>query len=446
MTEPHRSPDPSPTGLSGHRTNDKRRVIARLPLVIARLPLVGRIGWGFADQSLSSLTNFAVGIAVARSVSIEEFGAFALVFASYSVVLGVSRALATEPLVVRHSKPDSPPSGDAERRALGSSLAVGLVASAGLLTLAHMSQGEIRGMLGALAVVMPGLMVQDAWRVVFFVRGHGQGAFLNDLTWAVALPLPLLVAAQHPSAASMTLAWGSAGCFAAFVGLVQTKRLPRPGQAVSWLRANWDLSSRYLAESVLLTGTQQAYYFTIGAVAGLSAVGEVRLVLVVLGPVNVLIQGVGMAALPEVVRAAHTAPRRLRRVVFAVSGVVSSGALLWGMVVLTAPSALDWLAGSSWSSASQLVPPMILMQMVNGLNTGAFMGLRAMQQVNTGLAIRALSSVSFLAGATVGAMLGGGQGAAWGLAVAASANFLMWWLGFVHGQRLWWRGAEAQDG
>ena len=48
-----------------------------------------RFGWGMGDQALSSLTNFAVGIAVARSVSASAFGAFALAFSFYSIALSV---------------------------------------------------------------------------------------------------------------------------------------------------------------------------------------------------------------------------------------------------------------------------------------------------------------------------------------------------------------------
>jgi O-antigen/teichoic acid export membrane protein len=63
----------------------------------------GRFGWGLADQAVCSLTNFALSILVARSVHPEDFGAFTLAFAVYLFVLGLSRALGTDPLAVRFS-------------------------------------------------------------------------------------------------------------------------------------------------------------------------------------------------------------------------------------------------------------------------------------------------------------------------------------------------------
>ena len=58
---------------------------------------------GLADQALSSLSNLAVGVVVARSSTVADFGIYALAFGGYTIALNVSRAVATEPLAVRHS-------------------------------------------------------------------------------------------------------------------------------------------------------------------------------------------------------------------------------------------------------------------------------------------------------------------------------------------------------
>ena len=54
---------------------------------------VRRLGWGLADQSLSSLTNFALAVLVARQVSTAGLGAFGLAFTTYTITLGATRAL-----------------------------------------------------------------------------------------------------------------------------------------------------------------------------------------------------------------------------------------------------------------------------------------------------------------------------------------------------------------
>jgi len=50
-----------------------------------------RLGWGVADQGISSLSNFALGLFVARSIGASGFGAFALAFITYTVVINAAR-------------------------------------------------------------------------------------------------------------------------------------------------------------------------------------------------------------------------------------------------------------------------------------------------------------------------------------------------------------------
>ena len=63
--------------------------------------------WGPADQTLSSLTNFALAIVVAHESAPRTFGLFALVFATFSIALGACRAVCCEPLAVRYSSASS---------------------------------------------------------------------------------------------------------------------------------------------------------------------------------------------------------------------------------------------------------------------------------------------------------------------------------------------------
>ena len=44
---------------------------------------VRRLGWGVADQGISSLSNFALGIVAASRWTPTEFGAFTLAFVTY---------------------------------------------------------------------------------------------------------------------------------------------------------------------------------------------------------------------------------------------------------------------------------------------------------------------------------------------------------------------------
>src|SRR5215469_12780935 len=88
----------------------RRGVAVRSPRTAALWRVVAqptrRLGWGVADQAVSSLTNFAVVILVARSLGAVQFGAFTLAYVTYAFALNASRGLATEPLMIRFSGVD----------------------------------------------------------------------------------------------------------------------------------------------------------------------------------------------------------------------------------------------------------------------------------------------------------------------------------------------------
>jgi O-antigen/teichoic acid export membrane protein len=392
-----------------------------------------RAGWGVADQGLSSLTNFAVGLLVARSVPIAEFGAFTLAIAAYRLALSASRALATEPLGVRFSQVSTAEWRRAAQAATGLAATIGLLVALVCLSVG-VGIGRAHGdVFVVLALWMPSLLVQDAWRYAFFAIGRGGQAFLNDLVWAVAqIPtLGVLALAGNKSIAVFMLAWGGAAAAAAVAGVVQARIVPDPRRTWSWLREQGDLSSRYLLELLALSGSLQLAFYGVGAIAGLAAVGTMRAAELLLGPLNVLTMGVGIMAVPEAARALRVSLRRLTRVALLISGVLTSSVLAWGLVVLALPSSIGVaILGGAWAAARQVVVPLLVMQALNAANTGAFVALRALAAVRRSVRARLFASVCFVTGALIGAALGGALGAAWGLALAAAVNDVMWWWQF----------------
>ena len=123
-----------------------------------------RLGWGLADQAVSSLTNFAISLYVAHSLAPAQFGAFSLAYVTYSFVLNASRGLATDPLLVRFSGAEVSAWRRAVTSCTGTALAVGLLAGVGMLGAAALLHGTSRIAFLAIGLTMPGLMLQDSWR------------------------------------------------------------------------------------------------------------------------------------------------------------------------------------------------------------------------------------------------------------------------------------------
>lgn len=392
-----------------------------------------RASWGLADQALSSLTNFAVGVVIARSVNPHEFGAFSLAFATYLVLLGASRAITSEPLLVRLSSVSQEVWRVGTRSSTGATMVVGILTGVVSISFGIALRGTLGSALIALGITLPGLLLQDGWRQAFFANGLGSQAFLNDLIWGVALVPMLIVAATQPSNQVFwfMLAWGASAACAAIVGLLQAKLFPRISDTRSWLIAHRDLIPRFLSEFVVRAGGAQLVFFGLGAVAGLSSVGSIRAAQIILGPFQVVFQGIWLVAIPEQVRILKRSPMRLRRASLVFSGFLAATAALYGVALLFVPDAFGRaLVGANWVGAQSIVFPLALSFAGLGGVMGAASGLRALAAAGRSLRARIASSILLICGGMIGAVLAEALGAAIGLAVANWLGALIWWSNF----------------
>ncbi|SDO79294.1 Membrane protein involved in the export of O-antigen and teichoic acid [Streptomyces sp. cf386] len=402
---------------------------ATAPAGSTRRAFAGRLSWGLADQAASSISNFAVGIYVARSLGVTAFGVFSLAWVTYGVVLNVSRGLATDPLVVRFSGVSDTAWRGAVARSSGTALGVGTAIGAACLVVGLALGGQVGPAFACLGVMLPGLLLQDAWRYSFFAAGTGKKAFVNDLVWGVALVPAMVVAARVGSVAAFVLAWGASATVAAGYGYVQSGILPRTAQARAWLREQRDLGYRYLVENVSLSGASQLRAYGLGAIVGVGAVGAVRGAELLLGPFLAVLMGLSLVTVAEAARVLRRAPHRLGKFCLLLGGGQAVAALCWGGALLLMPDRLGELVlGDVWHSAAQLIVPVTLGVAGAGLGTGAAAGLRALAAARRSLRCQLFASACYVAGGLGGAALAGTVGSAWGVATATLAASAVWWL------------------
>ncbi|MEG3627909.1 MATE family efflux transporter [Streptomyces poriticola] len=394
-----------------------------------RRAVVGRLSWGLADQAASSLTNFAVGIYVARSLGLAAFGVFSLAWVTYGVVLSVSRGLATDPLVVRFSGVPEASWRGAVARSSGTALGVGAAVGAGCLVAGTVLGGQVGLAFACLGAMLPGLLLQDAWRYSFFAAGTGRKAFVNDLVWGVALIPAMVVAARVGSVAAFVLAWGASAAVAAAYGCLQSGIRPRPAGAREWLRTHRDLGYRYLVENTSVSGASQLRAYGLGAIVGVGAVGVVRGAELLLGPFLAVLMGLSLVTVAEAARVLRRAPHRLGRFCLLLGGGQAAAALLWGAALLLMPDrAGAFVLGDVWRSASELIVPATLSVAGAGLGTGAAAGLRALGAARLSLRCQLFASACYAGGGIGGAVVAGTIGSAWGVAAASTCGSAVWWL------------------
>lgn len=392
-----------------------------------------RVGWTVIDQALSSATNFGLGILVARSFSPSDFGAFALVFSCYLFLVGSSRALVSEPLLVRHSAEGDPDLAGAMARSTGTALALSLCAGLVVLVVGAALSGPARLPLIALSVALPGLLLQDAWRYAFFASGRPAAAAANDALWAV-LQLSivgLLLASGDTSVAVLVVAWGASATVCALLGCVQAGVRPRPLAARRWLVSHRDLAPRFLGEFVAVGGALQAVLWAVAFAGGAAAAGALRGGQLLVGPLTVLIAAAPAAAIPEGVRLHRRSPPTVMRMLAVLSGGLSCAAMLWGAALLLLPESVGRaLLGASWPAARPLLLPLALATVAVGASTGAIVGLRVLASAARSLRVRLIVTPTTFGLAVAGVVLGGARGAAIGIAVGASIAAFAWWHSF----------------
>jgi hypothetical protein len=391
---------------------------------------VRRLGWGLADQALSSLTNFALAVLVARTVSTSALGAFGLAFTTYTITLGATRALCSEPLNVRYSA-----MGDREWRvgaadATGAALVLGAFAGVCCIAGSFLFGGTLRPSLIVLGLSMPGLIVQDTWRSAFFCHLRGTYAFANDLAWAIAQVV--LVAAVlmlgFRSSPAFILAWAGAANVAALFGVVQAGLLPLPQHTRRWLGRQRDLGPRYLIEFIARNAAQSGAMYATAGFAGLAAAGALRGAQVALGPLNILNMGVSSPAIAESVRIARRSPRRMLRVVSMLGVALVVVFVAWGVAMYFAPDRVgEALLKRSWHPAHHVILPYTLVMAASGMLTAATVGLRAMAAAKRSLRSRLVTGVLAVTGGMVGAATYGAVGAALGLAAGLWVGGIQWW-------------------
>ena len=391
---------------------------------------VAKFGWGVADQSLSSLTNFITAALVARAAGVEEFGVFAVAFATYTLCLGTARSITGEPLVARFSGVDEARWRDAVKASVGVALLLGfLFALLAILCSVTFLTGSFSSTFFVLGLTFPGLILQDAWRHAFFASGHQRRAFANDSAWAILLVIALVIVllGRRHSASAFMLAWGVSASGAAAVGCLQARLIPHASRALPWLKKQSDLSVRFLGEFLALTGATQFMLYGLVVTSGVEAVGALRAGMVAMGPVNILLMGVTLVGIPEAVAIVRK-DGDVRRFCMGLSMALAVAAFTWGTVVMVMPEQVGaFVLGETWQEASSTLLPLTLWIGGNALVAGALTGLRALQAAGRSLRAQVVSaSARFLLGLSGGAVAGA-VGAAWGVAGATLFTSAIWW-------------------
>jgi O-antigen/teichoic acid export membrane protein len=301
------------------------------------------------DQGFSSVSNFAVGVAVARIAGASGLGGFSFAYAGWLMLAAMHRSLVTDPMAIEGDARDPTVTrgiarGFAAEVLLG---ATGTVIFAVLgATLMLAGQRTFGTGLLAISPFLPALVVQDYWRWVGFMSLRPGRSLANDTVFNCAQGIAFAaVIATHTHSVSLVIgAWGFGGLAGAVYGLRQYRVRPSLSGGSSTLRSRWLLSKWLAGQTLMTTSVYQVNLFIVGVVLGPVGLGGLRAAqTLVMGPAGVLIQAGGSIGLPEATKAyaekGWSGLTRVCRIVM-VAGFVSSSACLaavaiWGRWLLS---------------------------------------------------------------------------------------------------------------
>ena len=180
-------------------------------------------------------------------------------------------------------------------------------------------------------------------------------------------------------------------------------------------------------------GATQLSAYALVTFAGLAATGALRGGQILLGPMQVLLMGIGITAVPEGVRMVNRGgPARLRRPAVIASLLVAGATILWGLTVSLLPDEIGRsLLGATWSSAKELIVPLAIAYAITSLSLGAGIGLRVLADARRSLRARSADAIAQATGGVLGAFFLGALGTAIGLALGGIVGFVAHWSYFT---------------
>lgn len=303
-------------------------------------PTQRRISLSFFDQAVSSGSNFATGVVVARLSGPAAFGEYMLAFTIWVVVVGLHRALITDPLIVSTGDAEATPTTISDGANAEILLGVGVCVVVGGGALASVAAGAPFGRaILALSPWLVVLLLQDYWRAIAFQRRRPGLALVNDCLFAVvqALATVAFVLLGWRTPGYIISAWGIGATAGALLGMLWFRPVRHLRQGWSLMRRVWPLSRWTLADFGTGFASDQAYLAFVALLLSPANYGGFRAASSFMGPTIVILHAGSNIGLPEASRRAHAETtasfrrfsRRLTAAAVACVGVY--GALVAGM-------------------------------------------------------------------------------------------------------------------
>ena len=398
-------------------------------------------GVSIVDQGLVSGAGFLLSFLLARWLSSEAYGAFAVAFATLLFLSGFHNVLLLEPMSVmgpaRYSNQASAYLAAQLKihKLLGSLLAGALLLTALLMKLLEANR-ELAMATAASAFALPFfLMLWLVRRMAYMVQRPAIAGWASAGYFLLTLFGLLVLHTRNvltPTTAFFVL--GSAGLLSVALPLRQLGMLgARTVDPCSWravAQENWNYGRWLVLSTALFFVAAQIQTYLVAGFLGLGAAGIFRAMQVPSLVMTQIVIAVGLLVLPSMSYEFGLGQlAQLRKKAVLASAFVTLLALGYAaFLALFADSIEHLLYGGKYSGYVRLIPILGLVPVCTGLAIGFSMAVRASQKPHFDLVANAISAPAGLITAAVFIKLWGLNGAALSLVAgfAAYAAVFCW--------------------
>jgi O-antigen/teichoic acid export membrane protein len=339
------------------------------------------------DQAVSSVSNFLLAVIIAHYNNATNLGYYALVFTTYSLVIGVSRSLTSDCLLTRSSI-----ANQSARREQGGYLFALIISSAVSLVILGASvgmSGSLQILFLTLACTLPFMAVQDYSRYIGISRHKPNYAIKLDIAWLVLFILSVLILHAF-SLVAVTWLFGAWAATGAIIGAATARPhlvlIGTLGRLRYWMANERNVGLRFSIQFMLNSGVSQACIYSLAVIVSVQAVGWIKLAQLALGPIAVIVTGAQSALIASGHQRWQSGPRALTRFISLAGIGMAGSALLWTILVYLMPLKVgSSLLGSAWPEARHLVLWIGIGLVLGNFAAAAAAGLRAMRAAREGL-------------------------------------------------------------
>ena len=258
-----------------------------------------QVKWVLADQVLVSGMNFLTGVLLARFLGVDNYGQFVVLYAILLYVNIFQSALIVAPMLSIAPQMNS----EAERinyfkGAITLQVLFSLIVSIVIFVLGSGIERwyplwNTKNSLLPLATSILLFQLQEWLRRYYFICRKGKNVFINDLV-SYGGQIILLFLLNESGNLSITNAfWAIAvsSATAFLIGLLTEDILPVPRYAVPVFKRSWKFGRDLLFSGQIYWASSQGILILSAAILGSKTAGGIRAAQNIVGPVNILFQG-----------------------------------------------------------------------------------------------------------------------------------------------------------